>query len=66
MFTDNGCNLYKRSEDGDEIEAEAVNCPRRGRRMAPRHQRLQQRSCSNVSLYGARWQQMTKCKCNLR
>lgn len=54
MFTDNGCNLYKCSEDGDEIEAVAVNCPRRGRRMAPLHQRLQQRSCSNVSLYGAR------------
>lgn len=44
----------------------AVNRPRGGRRMAPLHQRLQQRSCSNVSLYGAPWQQMTKCKCNLR
>lgn len=64
MAVDNG-NLYKCSED-EEIEAEAVNCPRRGRRMAWRHQRLQQCSCSNVSFYGARWQRMTKCKCNLR
>lgn len=66
MFTDNGCNLYKcREGGGDETEAEAVNCPLGGRRMAPLHQRLQRRSCSNVSLYGAPWQQMTTCKCNL-
>lgn len=66
MFTDNGCNLYKRGEEGgDETVAEAVNRPHGGRRMAPLHQRLQRRSCSNVSLYGAPWQQMTKCKCNL-
>lgn len=66
MFTDNGYNLYKCTEDGDETEAQAVNCPSRGRRMAPLHRRLQQHSCSNVALYGARWQQMRKCKCNLR
>lgn len=50
----------------DETEGEAVNCRRGGRRMAPLHQRLQQCSCSNVSLYDARWQLMAKCKCNLR
>lgn len=50
---------------GDGSEAEAVNCPLGGRRMAPLHQRLQRRSCSNVTLYGAPWQPMTTCKCNL-
>lgn len=50
---------------GDGSEAEAVNCPLAGRRMAPLHQRLQRRSCSNVTLYGAPWQPMTTCKCNL-
>lgn len=50
----------------DETEAEAVNCRRGGRGMAPLHQRLQQRSCSNVSLYGAPWQLMATCKWNLR
>lgn len=66
MFTDKGCNSFTCSEEGDEIGAEAVNCPRRRRRTAPLHQRLQQHGCSNVSLYGARWHHMIKCKCNLR
>lgn len=66
MFTDNGCNLYTCGEGGgDGSEAEAVNRPLGGRGMAPLHQRLQRRSCSNVSLYGAPWQRTTTCKCNL-